>query len=326
VSKTKIEWTEYSYNPIVGCTKCSIGCEQCYALRMAVRLAHNPKLPNETREKYASTVRKVGSKWEWSGQVALFPERLEQPLRWKKPRMVFVCSMSDWLHPDVPFSYAAKMLAVMSLARQHTFQLLTKRTDRLAPFFRWATGGDGTPLFTWPLPNVWLGVTAENQATADERVPLLLQCPAAVRFVSCEPLLRTVDLTEYMGANSYDWWSENGPIYPGQQALSWVIAGGESGPGARPMHPDWARSLRDQAQVAGVPFFFKQHGAWLHESQLAPANKELLQDAPPWANWHYEEARTHRWPDGSISYRVGKKAASHLLDGREWNEMPEVRE
>jgi protein gp37 len=258
---TKIEWTEQTWNPVTGCTPISPGCFNCYAERMARRLAGRngyPPAPDHFK-------------------VTLHPERLRI---WKdfpkhklpEPRKIFVCSMSDLFHPDVPDYFIDQVWNVMDTCQIHTFQLLTKRPERMqkyvqSRFDRWSL----------VLPNVWLGVTCEDQQRADERIPLLLQTPAAVRFVSCEPLLGPVDLR---------YWAlpvENCPIchgmgHPWIEAaelsgydfratcdcrkiyLDWVIAGGETGPGARPMQREWADSLYSQCEAAGVPLFFKKPG------------------------------------------------------------------
>jgi protein gp37 len=188
-------------------------------------------------------------------RVQLLPKHLEDPLHWRKPRRVFVNSMSDLFHKDVPDSYIARVFAVMAKARQHTFQVLTKRPERMLQFMEGLRAtehgrllmveptGASEPLagaYLLPLPNVWLGTSVEHQVTADERIPLLLQTPAAVRFLSCEPLLAPVTLGSTLAL------------------LDWVIVGGESGEHYRPMDLDWARSIREQCQVAGVAFFFKQ--------------------------------------------------------------------
>lgn len=321
MARSKIEWLARpgtipeSWNPVTGCSAISKGCRYCYAARgAATRLRHNLR--------YEGLAKLVNGRPVWSGEVRLHEDLLDKPLRWKKERTVFVCSMSDWLHPDVPFSFAAKMFAVLNTAKQHTFLLLTKRADRLLPFFNWAIGGDAMPLFEWPSPHVWLGVTVENQRAADERLPLLLQTPAAVRFGSFEPLLGPIgfvdvaySIKEFHGkkidgltlSGLWDW-------------LHWVIVGGESGHGARPMHPNWARSLRDQCQAAGTPYFFKQHGAWLHESQMTDG--QLLSEILRIDFGKSGAQRIHEWPDGTASYHVGKRRAGRLLDGREWNEWP----
>jgi len=283
---------------------------------------------------------------EWTGQVRLVPEVLDQPLRWKKPRRIFVNSMSDLFHENVTDEWLDRIFAVMALAKQHTFLVLTKRPERMRRWFTttasgakrevlvWETAGRPERWPGWPLPNVWIGVSVENQQAADERIPILLATPAALRFVSCEPCLGPIDLSRYLGAGEpgeigngrlhnspsecptwYDWCN---------CVIDWVIVGGESGPGARPMHPDWVRSLRDQCREAGVPFFFKQWGEWFPRDQWEH-NPDLIlpDDDVAYINGPY----THVFdgPDGLYPvHRVGKKAAGRLLDGREWNEMPEV--
>ncbi len=270
-SSTKIEWTEATWNPVVGCTAVSEGCRNCYAATLAgTRLKHSRKYRGLTRVKGWGAV--------WSGTVRTFDDHtLTAPLRWKKPRMVFVPSMGDLFHEDVPVEFIDKVFAVMALCPQHTFQVLTKRPGRMAEYLNaepwnsiversWETGVpsagdrlseyilDGDP--PWPLPNVWLGTSIENQATADERTVELVECPAAVRFVSCEPLLGAIDLLVKTDA----FLSSNGGMEHPANGIDWVIVGGETGPGARPMDPDWARSIRDQCKAAGVPFFFKKMG------------------------------------------------------------------
>lgn len=282
----------------------------------------------------------------WTGKIRLVPEKLDEPLHWRKPSMVFVNSMSDLFHEDVPFDFIDKVFAVMALCDgtrtngiHHTFQVLTKRPERMAeymndpdtpyrvaaevtyrviPGWRPLRGGlDWRPEKVWPLPNVWLGTSVENQEYANKRIPYLLQTPAAVRFLSCEPLLGPVDLEKPMPGPAC-----NG-IYPPwyiQSGIHLVIAGGESGPGARPMHPDWARSLRDQCQAAWVPFFFKQWGEWVTESQ-APANITLPgRSTAFWAERDGDGEYTSG--DQTAVYKVGKKKAGRLLDSRTWDEMP----
>ena len=234
--KTKIEWTDATWNPVTGCTKVSEGCDHCYAETIAHRFAGTAAYPN-------------------GFDVTLRPERLDQPLRWQRPRRIFVNSMSDLFHKDVPDEYIARVFAVMALAPHHTFQVLTKRPGRMRSLlnsqaFRQALDeelwGYGVAETAWPLPNVWLGTSVENQKWADVRIPQLLATPAAVRFLSCEPLLGPVDL--------FAWNIDRGA------RVDWVIVGGESGPHARPMHPDWARHLRDDCLTAGIAFHFKQWG------------------------------------------------------------------
>lgn len=287
-----------------------------------------------------------------STDVRLHPDRLDQPLRWTRQRRVFVNSLSDLFHADVPDDYVARVFAVMACNHEsfrptHTFQVLTKRHDRLrsllgSPSFREAVSEHARDLagddvaaavrgHLWPLPNVWLGVTVEDQQRADLRIPALLDTPAAVRFLSCEPLIGPVDLAPHM---------PEVPVWDAREredwGIDWVIVGGESGPDARPMHPAWARSLRDQCTGAGVPFFFKQWGEWAAPDQCGVVNARMTK-----SRWRYESVRfrpngVHYVPtshamDDEVGYsapgmesllRVGKRAAGRTLDGRTWDEMP----
>ena len=240
--RSSIEWTEATWNPVTGCTQVSPGCAHCYAKTFAERFRGVP-----------------GHPYEHGFDLQLRPDRLEQPLLWKRSRVIFVNSMSDLFHEDVPLTYIRRVFDVMERAQQHTFQVLTKRADRAAAL---------SDELTWPT-NVWMGVSVENQRWAT-RVDALRLVPGAVRFLSCEPLLGslTLDLT----------------------GIDWVIAGGESGHGARPMRLEWARAVRDQCALAGVPFFFKQWGA--HDA---------------------------------TGRRVGKKAAGRELEGRVWDEFPRTQ-
>ena len=263
--KSKIEWTEATWNPVVGCSVVSPGCTNCYAMRMARRL-------DRPGSHYEGTTRVVNGKPVWTGAVKQAPEHtLTAPLRWRKPRRIFVNSMSDLFHEDAPDEWIDRIFAVMALSPQHTFQVLTKRPERMRAYIADANISTSAPLgkaitrlsrtlpldarfFAWPLPNVWLGTSVEDQKRADERIPHLLATPAAVRFLSVEPLLGPVEI---YGPHAN--WATN-PANTDEEAtvVDWVIVGGESGPGARPMDPDWARSIRDQCQAAGVHFFMKQ--------------------------------------------------------------------
>lgn len=402
---TKIEWAEETWNPIrtingpgYHCTKVSEGCQNCYAEKFNKRFGNGQPFDNS------------------EGSFYLFKDCLEKPLHWKKPRKIFVQSMGDLFHEDVPDEFIAKVWDVMWKCSQHTFLVLTKRPERMkkwveenayAKHFGWgqeerapfvpgdlihiddlwmrnmcgwehvdkcdcnngyicdcppddesdscehgnrlcmsyncpiacsnpsekklkenglegqyeiddegySVECDWMEIFKRPryafASNVWLGVTAENQARADERIPVLLQTPTAKRFVSIEPMLGSVDLSrEYL---SYTCGGYPFPVLASQyrtrliDLLDWVICGGETGPGARPMHPDWVRSLRDQCQGAGTPFFFKSWGDW----------------APEWL--HVSGPPLYRWnPELPGMLRVGKKKAGRLLDGRTWDEMPGV--
>ncbi len=264
--KTGIAWTDATWNPVTGCSKVSQGCKHCYAERVFPRAYHGQTVwqtcslcGGDGGDVDDST--RACDECRGSGQerrprrftdVRCHPERLDQPLRWRRPRRVFVNSMSDLFHPDVPDEFIADVWARMTLSPQHTFQILTKRPERMRDLL---SGAEVYRLFECPLPNVWLGVSVEDQATADQRIPLLLNTPAAVRFVSAEPLLGPVDLFPTCAYNA-----------PGDGELvwkgpDWVIAGGESGPKARPFNLHWARTIRDQCQAAGVPVFIKQLGA-----------------------------------------------------------------
>jgi len=237
MGKTKIEWADKTYNPVTGCTKISEGCQNCYAERLTKRFWTDKDF----------------------SKVTLHPDRLDQPLKWKKPSKIFVCSMSDLFHEDVPTWMRFEVLDIIFEAKQHTFLVLTKRPQQMYDFFDWYYKKAGRT--TEIIKNLWLGVTTENQRTADERIPILLQIPAAVRFVSVEPMLSPISL-RWLSA----WNGKALKPYPllktdhldGLRKLSWVICGGESGPGARKMKYEWAYELNKQCQDAGVPFFYKQ--------------------------------------------------------------------
>lgn len=356
-----IEWTDATWNPLRGCTRVSEGCRNCYAERVAARFS-GPGQPYEG----LAAMTEHGPRW--TGEIRLVHEHLEDPLRWREPRTIFVNSMSDLFHPDVPFEFVAAVFGIMVACPQHTFQVLTKRPERMAQWFSWLNNLAGTihdgdahvrvcvgaadhyikrefhvDYPQWPLPNVWLGTSVESQETADKRIPYLLQVLAAVRFLSCEPLLGPVDLKAYGWLRGCDACC-NGDRCPGPPEctrhhrpkcpvckgtakgwnVNWVIAGGESGPGARPMHPDWGRSLRDQCQAAQVPFFFKQWGEWVTEDQAAEDILLPGRSESPWAE--RDEDGEYTRGDQTVVYRVGKKAAGALLDGREWREMPVIAE
>ena len=255
MTTTAIEWTDKVWNPVTGCNKVSQGCKHCYAETIAGRFWAKQYPPNAD-----GTPRKFTD-------VRCHPDRLEQPLHWKKPARVFVNSMSDLFHDDVPFEFVEDVFNIMARTPEHTYQILTKRPQRMADFINAYNPEDLAPL---PLPNVWLGVSVENQQAADERIPWLLKTPAAVRFLSCEPLLSFVDL-EIAGATGRGIRSGAGPYSFG--LVDWVIAGGESGPNARPMKTGWVQNLRSQCAAAGVPFFMKQLGGH-------PVKRDQLEDFP----------------------------------------------
>jgi protein gp37 len=290
-----IQWTDATWNPVVGCSPVSAGCANCYAVKMTHRLDAMERARGggrpvngteggrkaKTGEKYVGlTVLQGNGRRHFNGTVRTVPEALEVPLKWKKPRRIFVNSMSDLFHEKVPFEFIDRVFAVMALCPRHTFQVLTKRPERMAEYLAefYPEGGrldrmmdsagfKEDPWFgrmeedsgLWHslatidvLPNVWLGTSCENQAMADLRVPHLLKCPAAVRFLSCEPLLGAIDLR--LGSKPDD-------LRTRAPYIKWVIVGGESGPNARPMDVAWARSIVGQCKDAGVPVFVKQLGA-----------------------------------------------------------------
>jgi len=313
MSSTAIEWTDKVWNPTVGCTRVSEGCRNCYAFALHDMRHAAHREGKKVPEQYAKPFK----------ELQLMPDRLDAPLHWRQPCRVFVNSMSDLFHEDVPDSFIDGVFAAMGACedaqRGHIFQLLTKRAARMLEYMRsrghkaWNSRRLGTEAY--PPRNVWLGVSVERQQEADTRISLLLQTPAAVRFLSCEPLLGPVQFP--LPCRGSVFWS----------GLHWVIVGGESGPNARPMHPDWARSIRDQCQAAGVPFFFKQWGEWApqgsphdqrHGALSLDGGYQDLPKLPRGIGRHHD----HRF---ATVYCVGKKAAGRLLDGREWSEFPEAR-
>lgn len=334
--RSKIEWTDATWNPVTGCTAVSEGCANCYARRMAYRFRGRCGYPTDD-----------------PFRVMIHPERLDQPLHWRKPRRVFVCSMSDLFHEELfdegtysQFGY--DILGRMAECPQHTFIVLTKRPHLAATALAFMEQAyeqsnvdrlEGVrigPLLDWPLPNLWLGVTAENQERADERTPVLLQIPAAVHFVSVEPMLGPVR-GPWWGSQRFDP-NLGAPIPQGRArcierpGIDWIICGGETGPGARPMHPQWARDLRDQCKAAGVPFFFKQWGEWvihrprpagdlggdIRSGRLTIVHPSGESDAQV-----FERTHGHNTIPGSrFMERVGRKAAGRLLDGQLHEEVP----
>lgn len=266
---SSIEWTDRTWNPVRGCSVVSPGCVNCYAMKFAHRFSGLGK-------PYEGLTKQTKAGPQWTGKVRLVDEALTEPLRWKKPARVFVNSMSDLFHENVPDEFIDRVFAVMSLAQRHTFQVLTKRPERMRSYLG-ASSREGTvngaiwsALGTrlgsrirhggrwrarWPLPNVWLGVSVEDQPNYDKRIGDLLRTPAAVRFLSCEPLLGPIDLR--FGGSSLPDYSAHDPL----PAVDWVIAGGESGPGARPCRVQWLRDVVRQCFAAKVPVFVKQLGA-----------------------------------------------------------------
>ena len=380
---TKIQWTEETWNPIAGCSVVSPGCTNCYAMRRtAPRLSNNQATPH-----YHGTVQPSKGGYVWTGKIGIAGDTaFLKPLRIKRPTMFFVNSMSDLFHENVPDEVIDRIFAIMALCTQHTFQVLTKRSARMRQY----TSDPDTPrrvyeivcdmvvegelpavlrldgiddpgikpswprifLGAWPLANIWLGVSVEDQARADERIPDLLATPAAIRFISAEPLLGPLDVLPYL----FIYTQEDDRLLGAAPAselpelpfrdpestpasdiatprVDWVIVGGESGKGARPMHPDWARDIRDQCAAAGVPFFFKQWGAWTPGENAGPPPKRTETAATyfdeGWTNpgWHQQRITArqsqemHRNDEPDV-YLVGAKRAGRLLDGVEHNAMP----
>ncbi len=249
MSRTKINWSEFSWNPIVGCSHVSAGCDNCYAEKMAYRLACMD-MP------FYDMVQEEG---QWNGRTEFVKSALDKPLHWKKPRKIFVGSMGDLFHKSVPFGWIDRVWDIMHLADWHTYQILTKRPKVLYEYCEEKQRG------TWP-KNIWLGVTAENQAMADKRIPILLQIPAAKRFVSIEPMLGEVNLEETSIGQSIGPCDQCGKMKGSSEcgccmgipSLDWVIVGCESGPKRRECKIKWVRSIVEQCKEAGVKIFVKQ--------------------------------------------------------------------
>lgn len=269
---TDIAWTDRTWNPVRGCSIVSAGCHSCYAMKQAHRFS-GPGQPYEGLTKLSAR-----SGPQWTGQIRLVEDALLEPLKWRKPARVFVNSMSDLFHEGVPDEFISDVFGVMAMASRHTFQILTKRPERMRTWVDGHTTSDGKLISyirpknrdwkavgSWPmpLPNVWLGVSVENQETADARIPLLLQTPAAVRFVSVEPLLGPVELSSWLWMKTFLAADGSGRVPTNE--LDWVIVGGESGPGARPICLSWVRGIVYDCADADVACFVKQLGAKPYE-------------------------------------------------------------
>jgi protein gp37 len=329
MAETSIEWATHVWNPTTGCDRVSKGCDNCYALTMAKRLKGMGAAKYQRDGDPATSGPGFG--------VTEHRDTLNDPFGWRKPRRVFVNSMSDLFHDAVSEGFIAQVFAAMAATPKHTYLILTKRHARMRSLLRKWAPVTGVPPWVhtgeWPLPNVWLGVSAEDQHWADIRVPALLETPAAVRFLSCEPLLGPVDLRNLKARNGAlidclggDVKSAtDGVVYTGTPSVvDWVIVGGESGPGARPMHPDWARSLRDQCVSAGVPYHFKQRGAFTWETAGGgnwPEPDLYVNDVTGEALPEHAVPTTGSWKG---VWRIGKKRAGRELDGRTWDQFPAV--
>ena len=280
---SKIQWTDATWNPLAGCSVVSSGCANCYAMKQAGsgRLVNTPKYQGLTQPSKAGPV--------WTGEVRLWPSALDQPQRWKKPKMIFVNSMSDLFHEDVPDGWPNRIFDGMESAPQHTYQVLTKRTHRMADYLSKRWTGAYLPQF------IWLGTSIEDQTRAEQRLPHLLRTPAAVRFLSMEPLLQGVDITAFRRTQA------DGFIRPldGRfRTVDWVIVGGESGPSARPFDLGWARSIRDQCQAAGVPVFIKQLGSHPIITESRSLTRLHFNDRKggEWDEWP-EDLRVREYPE-----------------------------
>jgi len=289
---TGIEWTDATWNPVRGCSRVSAGCMRCYAERVAARFS-GPGQPYHGLARRAGDVYRLPNgdhrsqvEAGWTGVVRIVPEHLADPLKWKRPRRIFVNSMSDLFHEDLPDDSIDQVFAVMIIGSRHTYQVLTKRAGRMRAYITtpgrheaWSrhiarlaphAAFSGVTEDWWPTHagHIWLGVSVENQDAADERIPELLRTPAAIRFLSCEPLLGPVDLRSHFAGHCPEHDFASGfctdRAHPGVQHLGWVIAGCESGPGARPCDVAWLRTLRDQCADSGVPYFLKQAREWPH--------------------------------------------------------------
>ena len=377
---TNIQWVRNAdgtlgetWNPVVGCSVVSLGCTNCYAMRDAHR-----RLDGTMRDgrliapQYEGTTKLVNGNPVWTGKIGIASDKtFAKPLHWTRPRMIFVNSMGDLFHEDIPDAVIDRVFAVMALCPQHTFQVLTKRSARMREYMigPWSSrvmmrlsevastaalcdiaGHYASPKLNLalPLPNVWLGVSAEDQRRADERIPDLLATPAAVRFVSAEPLVGPIDFTfvgnaePVAGSVRYDALTGHAIPYDGVirgigtwatnkatpcTRLDWIIVGGESGKGVRPMHPDWVRSIRDQCSgrddrlhllgYPGVPFFFKQWGEWLWSN-----DDQNYAAAEEWRRRHFPTAHAECHSSGHTALRVGKARAGRNLDGRTHDAMP----
>lgn len=289
---SKIEWTDKTWNPIVGCTIVSPGCTNCYAMKMAARIE---LMGGKGAERYAGTTKKVNGKAVWTGLVNdAGLDVLLKPMSWKKPQRIFVNSMSDLFHEDVTDAQIDAVMGVIAETPHHTYQVFTKRSARMRSYMNALESRvdewNCNSMLDWadfPLKNLWLGVSIEDQKRLHERLDDIVNTSAAVRAVSAEPLL--------------------GPLEFGQDMakLDWVIVGGESGHNARPMNPQWARDIRDQALKYGVAFNFKQNGEFVSVSEVEG----------PGPHYMFLDGRTVR--------RTGKKKAGRTLDGKVWDQYPD---
>lgn len=358
--KTGISWTRgddgspgSTWNPIRGCTPVSPGCKNCYAAKVAQRFSF-PGGPFQGLVRINASGERTD---EWNGEITYVEDHVLDPIRWRRPRRIFVNSVSDLFHHNVSDTVIDRIFAVMALAPHHTFQVLTKRPERMRDYMIQTCtekGGlrigqvaadlmreEGKSLslheqakvsnqFEWKEQfHVWLGTSVENQQYANERIPLLLQTPAAVRFISAEPLLGPIDFGKIVMPDG----DHLNTLYnDGENAgLDWVICGGESQRGSRPMDPRWARGLRDQCKAAGVPFFFKQWGDWTPnrpENYCRVTGKRYSHETFSWADdgtpYNSFNPPVGHFPSVMV-YKVGAKKTGDFLDGVQHHEYPEVK-
>lgn len=346
---TSIEWTEKTFNPVIGCERISPGCDHCYAITQAHRVSAM-RVPS-----YQPPLTVRLDRLDWTGEARMLPDLIDQPLSWQKPAMIFVCSMSDLFHKDVTDEFIIKLFAMAAEASHHTFQILTKRTKRMARLLNretfeqgvyrlWHNNTGGTepgPPWEWPIPNIWLGTSIESDKYTF-RADHLRQTPAAVRWVSAEPLLGPLNELDL-------------------DRIDWVVAGGESGSGARPMHPRWVQDLRDNCSDTGCPecgqrqgghqisevgpmcgfcgnepvgtaFFFKQWGQWFPEEPAGLSGRRTVvypNGEQGWATYannvvdHSPPPEGFTIEDSQPIVRVrSKKDSGRILDGRMWDEYP----
>ncbi|WP_027367388.1 phage Gp37/Gp68 family protein [Desulfocurvibacter africanus] len=328
MNRTGIPYLDYTWNPITGCSKCSPACDNCWAEKMAKRLAGRVGYPKD--KPFSAT---------------FHPDRLIEPMQLQKPSRIGVTFMGDLFHEDVPGAWLHQVFAYMSLCPQHTFLVLTKRPQRMHEYLtaladeeswkrtlglKWING--------WPLRNVWLGTSIWDQPSAKRNIPPLLATPAAVRWVSYEPALGPVNLEAICGAlPEGSITCHYGRAHARRECdcafgLDWVVCGGESGPGARPMHPDWARKLSEHCRRYRVPFWFKQWGEWCPAESLyeaatlqngARASNQVVCDSN---GQHYlkDDPKGHWFDDSYYSERVGTKVAGNALNGEIIEQLPEV--
>lgn len=361
---SKIEWTEATWNPITGCSVTSPGCKHCYAMRLAGgRMKNHPSRIGLTQPTDAGPV--------WTGEVRFNEQWLGDPLRWRRPRMIFVCAHSDLFHEDVPDEWIDRIFAVMAMCEDHTFQVLTKRPQRMREYVcdvmknqssfnriadaavRIAESPCASSLveerMADPLDNVWLGVSVEDQKRADERIAPLLNTPAAIRWISAEPLLGPIDFNALSDScenlNALTGLRENpfGDVVSRRfgTKLDWVVVGGESGPGARPMHPHWAENVIRDCTAADVPLHFKQWGAWVPALQFPPGIDDdpeqsrfasVVWDGSGWDETNGAWDDCEQWriaergddPEQQM-FRVGKGLAGRTIGGVVHDGFPEAR-